>query len=265
MQFGAVDGPSARFNLISNVISGTLYYSFALKVTSLGALSSVGGYFAGFNNSRGTQSGTPTVLGTRILARAAGGGDFNLGVAKNTNNAIDWVWAPNVLIPNQTIFLVGSYTFNTNSTSDDVSALWINPDPSDFGASSPPSPTLAITNGADIGSAQIASFVFLERGLNNTNQPETAIADELRIGPTWASVTPTEPALPDLEISRFGTNVVMSWPANAAGFVLETSATLDATNLWSQLSAPVYVIGTRLCVTNGASAGAAFYRLNRVQ
>src|SRR5215510_11676234 len=63
MQFGAVDGPSARFNLISNVVSGSLYYSFAFKATDLGALSSSGSYFAGFNNSRGTQTGTPFVLG----------------------------------------------------------------------------------------------------------------------------------------------------------------------------------------------------------
>src|SRR5262249_32187843 len=73
-------GPSARFNLISNVVSGSLYYSFAFKATDLGALSSSGSYFAGFNNSRGPQTGTPFVLGTRILA------------ALQERTPSDWAW-----------------------------------------------------------------------------------------------------------------------------------------------------------------------------
>ena len=265
IQFGAVDGPSARFNLISNVTSGTLYYSFALKVTSIGALGSGGGYFAGFNNSRGSQANTPTVLGTRIVARSTGLGTYNLGMSKNTNNAPEWVWATNVFTTNQTIFLVGSYTFNTNSSSDDVSILWINPGPATFAATSPPPGTIVVSNGWDINSKQIASFVFLQRGLNNTAQPETTIADELRIGPTWASVTPVAQPIPILDVTPAGRNVVLSWPANAAGFVLETSPAIDANSLWTPASGELFFAANRFSVTNNAGAGTAFYRLHRGQ
>ena len=265
IQFGAVDGPSARFNLISNVTSGTLYYSFALKATSLGSLGSGGGYFAGFNNSRGSQANTPTVLGTRIVARSTSLGTFNLGMSKNTNNAAEWVWGTNVFTTNQSIFLVGSYTFNTNSVSDDVSILWINPDPATFAATSPPPGSIVVSNGWDINSKQIASFVFLQRGLNNTNQPETTIADELRIGPTWASVTPAAQAVPSLDVARLGSNIVLSWPANAAGFVLETSPAIDANSLWTLASGDLFFASNRFRFTNSAAAGAAFYRLRRAQ
>src|SRR5439155_15824515 len=94
---------------------------------------------------------------------------------------------------NGTIFIVGRYQFNTSSLTDDIASLWINPSLATFGADSPPAPSLTVTAGPDIGnsSPQIASFVLLQRGLGNTNQPATVMADELRIGPTWASVTPS--------------------------------------------------------------------------
>jgi hypothetical protein len=263
MQFGAVDGPSARFNLVSNVTSGTLYFSTSIAVTSLGALSTGGGWLAGFNNSRGTQSTTPTNLATRILTRATGSGGFNIGTAKQTTDPAKFVWSSAVFSTNQTIFIVGSYQFNSSSLTDDGASLWINPNLAAFGADNPPAPTLTVTAGPDIGnsSPQIASFVLLQRGLNNTNQPDTVIADELRIGPTWASVTPPGP--PALCITRSGSDLILSWPTNAHRFVLETTPTLNTTSLWTQFIRPTYLIGDQFVVTNGIAAGTSFYRLRK--
>jgi len=265
MQFGAVDGPSARFNLRSNVTNGTLYFSFPIQLTSLGALNATGGYIAGFNNSRGTQAGTPTVLGIRILTRSAGAGGFNYGVAKNTTNVTEWVWATNVFSANQTVFLAGSYTFKTNSTTDDVSALWISPSASDFGSNQPPMPTLTATNGADIASDQIVSFVFLQRGLNNTNQPGAMMVDELRIGTNWASVTPRGIVPPNLLAANSGSHAVLSWPLINGGFTLETMTALGATNVWTEVSAPIFIAGDRFTVTNVVGTGMNFFRLRRSQ
>jgi hypothetical protein len=185
--FGGV-GKSARLSLTSPINSGTFYYSFALKVLDLTGAPSGGGFIAGFNNSIGTQTGQPTVIGTRLYLRPTTGG-FNLGVAKNSSTATDWVWDGTVYSVNQTVFVVGSYTFTTvgNST-DDICKMWLNPDPSTFGAPVPPPPTLTATSGSDISANQIASFVFFQRG--STVEPAAMLADELRLDSSWAGVTP---------------------------------------------------------------------------
>ncbi len=187
IRFGGL-GKSARFSFApsATVTGGTLYYSFSLKVIDTNGLSSSGIFIAGFNNTAGTQANQPTVIGTRLYIRAAPGG-FNLGLAKNSSTSTDWVWDPRVFTTNQVIFLVGGYSFNPGSTTDDVSSLWINPSASNFGSGSPPASSLATASGNDISSSKIASFVFFQR---DATEPAAMLADELRIGPTWSSVTP---------------------------------------------------------------------------
>src|SRR2546428_6235448 len=79
--------------------------------------------------------------------------------------------------------------FPFDTVSDDVAKLWINPDPIDFGSTNPVSTPLIATSGSDIPANQIASFVFFQR--TGGVQPALTIADELRIGRTFADVTPT--------------------------------------------------------------------------
>jgi len=135
----------------------------------------------------------------------------------------------------------------------------------DFGADQPPAATLVATNGADITSGQIASFVFLQRGLNNTNQPGTAIVDELRIGPTWASVTPPGALPPVLNAALVGSELVLSWPASASGFVLEAAPDLTSTSIWAAVSETINVAGDQFIVTNDTAAAKSFYRLRKAQ
>ncbi len=260
MQFGAVQGPSARFNLPVNVTNSTLYYSCAIKVLDLGNLTMAGGWIGGFNNTRGSQANTPTVIGTRILLRTTGTGGFNVGVAKNSTNATDWVWSSAVLSTNETVFLVGSYTFNSSSSTDDISKLWINPNLLDFGASAAPLVTLAATTGPDMNANQIASCVFLQQGNGSTNQPKTVLVDELRIGYSWAAVTPQ--ANPTLSVSYISGKVVLYWPTNAAGYQLQVAADLSGTDSWTNVPNSPAVSGKLLKLTN-SPAGAAFFRLRK--
>ena len=192
IEFGGL-AKSARFSFApaTSVTSGTLYYSFLLKVLDTTGVSTSGIFFAGFNNSIGTQSATPSVVGTRLYIKSATGG-FNLGVAKNSSTSSDWVWdtSHTVFTNRQVILVVGSYTFNTSSLSDDVSTLWLNPASASLGALTPPAPSATATTGSDINPGGIASFVVLQRDLT---EPAAAVIDELRIGPTWASVTALSP------------------------------------------------------------------------
>src|SRR5207248_3092635 len=144
---------------------------------------------------------------------------FNLGLDKSSGNTGSFLFSTNVFTTDDTIFIVASYTFNSAATNDDVSQMWINPPASTFGQASPPPPTLATNAGGDI--SQIASFVLFNR---NAAEPAVVFADEIRVGTSWASVTPPAESqvVPSLSILRSVGSDVLSWTTNAPGFVLES-------------------------------------------
>jgi hypothetical protein len=181
------NGKSARFNMSTIPGSGTVYYSFAMKLTDITTLNSGGVFWAGFNNSQGSQTTTPSTVVTRVVTRSAVGG-FNIGLDKSSGTTGSFQWAGPTFTTSDTIFLVGSYTFNSGSTSDDVSQMWVNPNSSDFGAAIAPAATLTSSAGGDVSLNQIASFVLFDR---NANEPKSGLIDDLRIGTSWADVTPT--------------------------------------------------------------------------
>jgi hypothetical protein len=186
------NGTSARLNLsvgAGGILSGTVYYSFAMRLTDLTGLNSSGVFWAGFNNTQGSQTTTPNTVVTRVVTRSTTAGVFNVGLDKSSATASSFVWAAGDYTTSDTIFLVGSYTFNPN-TDDDVSQLWINPDSSTFAAGSAPAGSISSVTGGDI--ARVASFVLYDR---SANEPAAGQIDDLRFGLSWADVTPVpEPA-----------------------------------------------------------------------
>jgi hypothetical protein len=121
----------------------------------------------------------------------------------------------------QTYFIVMKYTFNdpiwnarmdpfappgTRNSQDDSVSIYVNPLPEDLGdnageASAETTALYSATGGAGgltADSNQIASFVLLGHrqgtGSNNNNVSARYSFDELRIGTTWADVTPTAAA-----------------------------------------------------------------------
>ena len=259
VKFGG-NGTSARFNPGTNVSAGTWFFSLIVKLTDISTLNSGGVFWAGFNNSAGPQATTPTTVDTRVVTRSATGG-FNIGLDKSSGAPAFFAFAPNVFTTDGTIFLVGSYTFNSALTNDDVCELWVNPPASTFGSASAPPATLTNSAGGDI-TPSIASFVLFNR---NAAEPAGIIADELRLGPSWASVTPPAqvPVAPALNISRSGNTSVLSWTTNAPGFVLEAAEALADSNLWAGVGSPVYIIGDQFVVTNTTASGNNFYRLRK--
>jgi hypothetical protein len=69
---------------------------------------------------------------------------------------------------------------------------------------------------------------------------------------------------PSLHIQLAGTNVVVSWPFWAAGFVLETTDKLRATNSWTAVTNVPEVVNFQYTVTNQMSGGSRFYRLAQI-
>src|SRR5262249_60109475 len=65
-----------------------------------------------------------------------------------------------------------------------------------------------------------------------------------------------------LTVSRSGNNFVMSWPASAASYVLESANTLNAPITWSQVTTPpAQLVGDQKVVTVGTTNASRFFRL----
>lgn len=247
-------GAAPRLGLEATYTVGTLYYSFAFRLIDLANIGTGAKILAGFNNSTGSQTGQPTVYGAQFQVRAAGFG-YNVGLSKISST----IWDNTVHAVGETLFVVGSYTLNTGSTSDDTSAMWINPFFTTFGAPAPPAPTLTSAAGNDISSQVIRSLLLRDA----LSTEPVVIIDELRIGTNWASVTPPGPipANPTLTASSAGSQIILSWPTNTPDFTLEAALTPVQPGAWSPLGAAVYTVGGQFVVTNSLNQSSLFYRL----
>jgi uncharacterized repeat protein (TIGR03803 family) len=64
-----------------------------------------------------------------------------------------------------------------------------------------------------------------------------------------------------LTITRSGAHVVLSWPANAAGFTLQFNTNLVSPVVWSTVTQPVATNAGQVSVAVPISAGREFFRL----
>ncbi|HTI98419.1 MAG TPA: choice-of-anchor tandem repeat GloVer-containing protein [Dongiaceae bacterium] len=71
----------------------------------------------------------------------------------------------------------------------------------------------------------------------------------------------TESAAPLLHIAPLSGAVLLTWPTNASGFLLETNATLDLPNTWSVLTSNYGVIDTNYAVTSSIDRPVQLFRL----
>jgi hypothetical protein len=160
--------------LFTQQSSGTVYYSFLLNVTALGSLNTTGGYFTGFTEGAGT------TFGATVWSRSDGAG-FDLGLNPRTT-ATNTVWSTGTTPINTTLLIVISYQL-VSGTTNDIVKMWINPTP----GSTEPSATLTATN-------TLTDLANLNRILIRQDATTTTPfieMDELRIGTTWADVTPS--------------------------------------------------------------------------
>jgi hypothetical protein len=173
----------------------TVYYSMALRIDELtGSNNTTGGFFFSMNNSAGATTNNPGANAAKIQVRIdpTDPAKYNLGIFRNVNaTAAATSWSGPLTV-GDTLFVVGSYE-TVAGDQNDIARLWINPDPSTFAdaAFSPlTTPPTLIDNstltGQDIGIASVL--------LRQSPAPHVTL-DELRVGNTWADVTPIpEPA-----------------------------------------------------------------------
>ncbi len=162
---------------LTPVTAGTTYLSFILNVPALGGLTVTGGYFASLAQAASTTSYGGTVW-TRLSTTA---GKYNIGVSTRSNSVVTWLAAD--LDPGVSYFVVASYEIIAGA-GNDLAKLWLNT--TAFGGSEPP-PDGTAAVGTDLSSAGIDKVLLRQDNLTNTPFVEV---DELRVGTTWASVTP---------------------------------------------------------------------------
>jgi len=68
---------------------------------------------------------------------------------------------------------------------------------------------------------------------------------------------------PQLTISSSSTNVILTWPTNAAGFTLQSTTNLVSPAVWTTVSPAPVVVNGQNTVTNPISGTQQFYRLSQ--
>ncbi len=157
--------------------ANTVYSSFLIRVTDLTSITTAaGGYSLAF-----IQGASTGAFGATFWTKVDGAG-YQIGINPRTTVANTVFTTGTPLVVNTTYMVVISYTFNAN-TGDDVVKLWLNPT---LGVTEPTS-TLQQTNTGGTDLASVGRFLI--RQGTATDTPAQDI-DELRIGTTWADVTP---------------------------------------------------------------------------
>lgn len=77
----------------------------------------------------------------------------------------------------------------------------------------------------------------------------------------WALFAVQTPGAPPLFIIQSGGNAVVSWPASATGFLLESNNNLSQTQGWTSVPTPPFTVNGYCYVTNTIALGSTFYRL----
>jgi hypothetical protein len=194
--------------------SGSLFYSFTaqlipgtwtIRANGTGtnqagnAGNQDGGFFAGFSPQSTSAEGMSLAAGfasqLRIRRKVAAGGiqtgdgqsEYELGIHKNNTAAVSTVAAWDTattpaLKLGDTILIVGEYQFAAGSNND-VTRIWINPVP----GAAPGLPAAESALGVDVIAAGLKTFYFRSDAI----MPANFQVDELRIGTTYADVTPT--------------------------------------------------------------------------
>jgi autotransporter-associated beta strand protein len=220
-------GPYTAQNYTTNS-TASLDYSFLMRVDNLGTLDAAGGFFAGQGNESGIS------LGATVAIRLAEGG-FQLGIGKRGSTAIgSYSWDDRGFGLGATILVAGSYSFIAGPISNDTSSLWLNPPANTFLGTNAPAATLtAAPSGINNDVMSFLSFVLKPQGnATSTQIPGSLIFDELRVGNSWAEVTPRADFWTGGGTSG-GWGSAANWsgqvvPAFGAGTVLTWSSAVEA-------------------------------------
>lgn len=227
--------------------NGPLYFSLSLRATNTSGNVTTEDAFGGLAYY------SSTTLYPKVDCIWTDQNHYQIGLAKGTGTT-HIVTNSTVFTDSDIVFIVGCLVMTNNNTGSDAIELWVNPDPSTYGDPTPPPPNGTTTTGSGDPASGVDRFSWRGGTIGIVHE-----VDELRIGFTWAAVTPPSPV--SLTATMSGNNVVVSWPTNDVGWNL-----LGATNLvtgpWTLIS-PVSIQGTNYTYDPGGGSPQEFFELNR--
>lgn len=189
-----VAGNAEDINKPITGITGVGYYSFLLKVSdTLGLSNAVNGdYFTGFGATAGA---SVTNFGARTFVKKATGNNFLLGILNASGGTVTTTFTPTSYPVGTTLFVVLKLD---NTTSPITASLYVNPTPGGT------QPAATATNAQGTSAfANFASIYFRQAGTVTSGTGNLQI-DELRVGSTWADVTPSGTVSPTVIASTAG-------------------------------------------------------------
>ena len=197
---GTGSDPAIEF---TPVTSGAIYASFLININD-SPLVDTPGYFA--------------VLGSfdaRLWAQSNGNaGEYLIGISNVNTAPTGGELDPTVLNIGNTVLVVMSYDLTTG-----VISAWVNPSDTTFGGSAPAAGASS-TEAGDL----VTSFNQFVIRQDSANETGFMLFDELRIGTSWADVTP-----PTLSTEDFALNQFKIYPnPTSLGFVNIVSANNEA-------------------------------------
>lgn len=199
-------GTDAQVTIVTQT-TGSVYFRISLNITSMAGVTDVnGGYIAGFAQNSTTFGGT-------LWAKRVDDATYNLGIETRTAAGATTTYTTATYNTGTTYTIVVGYTFNTGTTSDDSTALWVNPTTGDAST-----PLLTDTHtGTDL--TQVASFFLRQDSATETGTVEV---DNLKITSTFAET------LANNSFSISGLNVYPN-PVKNGIFYITTDANAERT------------------------------------
>ena len=212
------------FAASGTLTTGSVYFSAMINVS---AAQASGDYFINFGD------GTSSIFFGKIHAKSIGGSGFEFGISKQKNSSVTDATAPLWTAANYgynvTHFVVLKYTFVAGTGLDEI-RLYV--DPAIGGTEAGATVTLGPTT--DNGNTNQASLTTGIRSIDlrqgTASVAPTLQVDGIRIGITWASVTPAGGASPTL-LATPGNITDLWYLASGGGPSASKGYTLSGTNL----------------------------------
>ncbi|WP_294824294.1 T9SS type A sorting domain-containing protein [uncultured Flavobacterium sp.] len=172
------------------ITSGSAYYSALIKVqntTGLNANNVTGDYFLGLTVTTGNgvdpNPEVTSFYGRLYVKKGTADNTVNIGVLNTSGGTATPSYVATDFAVNTTLFVVVKYDFASNTAT-----LWVNPTPGGSEVAGTANATGSTAAATTLGG------IFIRQGGNATAGTGNVEIDEMRVGETYASVTPATTA-----------------------------------------------------------------------